>query len=104
MTVVRVPNGKYYIIETKKVAGPSSYATGGFTITMDEIREIEDAVVSMVDGNNMYKVSYSYSGNKITVQVYQLGYDSGTSSLTISEVADGTDLSGISFAIIAVGE
>ena len=104
MTFVRVPNGKYYLLETKQASGPASYTTGGFTITLDGIREIKEAVVSIDDANNLYRVSYSHTGNTITVKVYQLGFDAGTSTLTISEVAAGTDLSALTFTVIAVGE
>lgn len=102
MVIVETKSG--YIFETKKVSGPSSYATGGFSVDFPKLSQVHDAVVSLEDGDNLYKAGYSLSSNVVTITVYQLGFDTTTSTVTVSEVAAGTDLSSLNFKIVVVGE
>ncbi len=80
--------------------GPTSYTTGGFSVTLP-IRPTY-ALVALTNDNTAYKISYSVSGNTITITVYQLSADTTTGAISAAEVAAGTDLSALTFMIIAV--
>ncbi len=67
-------------------AGPSSYSTGGFSVTINSARDITDVLVVAATGG--YLAEASVSGNTLTIKAYS---GAGT------EVADGTDLSGVTF-------
>jgi len=82
-----------YKIYIGSVAGPSSYSTGGFTVTVSELASISNAIV--VAGGGYIAEVASISGNTITVKAYS---GAGT------EVTDGTDLSTVTFIVLAVGE
>jgi len=84
-----------------RVSGPSSYATGGFTVTINDLSRVDDAIVSST-GGYLAEVS-SISGNTVTVKVYYFDYGSASAGTAV-EVPDGTDLSGVTFRIIAIGE
>jgi hypothetical protein len=83
------------------VAGPTSYATGGFTVTIEDLSRIEDAVV-IAGGGYLAEVA-SISGNTVTIVVRYFDY-AATAAGTAIEVPSGTDLSGVTFRIIAIGE
>lgn len=102
MTAVPIAKGRSYVLVSGVVNGPSSYATGGFTITVPDITKVVNAVVVLKSGDNLYKAGFSSSGNKITVVVYELS--SSTAGLKVEEVAAGTDLSSVEFAYIVIGE
>ena len=84
----------------KTVTGPSSYSTGGFTATIDELERVEDAIV-IASGGYMAEVA-SISGNTVTIKVYDFNYPA-TAAGPAEEVAANTDLSSVSFKIIAIG-
>lgn len=85
---------KIYVGST---TGPASYTTGGFTVTIDDLNNIEGAVVTTSGG---YVASIAgISGNTITIAVYQEAGAAGA----LAEVTAGTDLSGVTFYIIAIG-
>jgi hypothetical protein len=83
------------------VSGPSSYATGGFTVTINDLSRVDDAVV-IAGGGYLAEVA-SISGNTVTIVVRYFDYPA-TSAGTAVEVPAGTDLSGVVFRIIAIGE
>ena len=84
---------------SEAVAGPASYATGGFTVSTG-LATVENAVVS-ANGGYLAEVA-SISGGDITVRVRYFDY-AATSAGVAVEVPAETDLSGVTFRIIAVG-
>jgi len=101
--------GGYKVVVTQS-AGPSSYSTGGFSVTISELSTVDYAVAqAMNPGTAGYlAVVKSVSDNTVTVQVYEVNQavDEGgtaTYTVTIKEVGAGTDLSGINFTVIAFG-
>ena len=92
------------------ISGPSSYTSGGFDLTISELSSINFAVVqAMNPGAAGYlALIKSISGNTVTIQVYEVNQDvneggSSTYTVTIKEVGAGTDLSGVTFVVHAVG-
>ncbi len=83
------------------VKGPASYATGGFTVTISDLAKVYDAV-AIAGGGYLAEVA-SISGNAITIKVYYFNYPA-TATGTAVEIPAGTDLSGVTFRIIAIGE
>ena len=101
-----VPLKKYLKEIVKSVAGPASYATGGFAITIGELESIALAHVkertNIEAADLVRQVRYSWTGNAITVIVRQI--NTTTASPTAwAEIGAGTDLSGISFDAVAKG-
>jgi len=120
---------RYRKRQVKKVAGPSSYATGGFEVVMGNLEVVENAIVKC-NGGYIAEVG-GISGNKVTIVVKKTvdvtgnvtathaacaatsaAYASATNLLSASgslvtevapEVAAGTDLSGVEFVIEAEG-
>jgi hypothetical protein len=93
-------------IVQKVVTGPSSYATGGFTVTLGEVNRIQALVVSVRTNlkadNYVHAVDYSYTGNTITFTVYRIDV-TATAPSAWSEVPAGTDLSALTLEILAIG-
>lgn len=89
--------GKYKIYGGS-TTGPSSYTSGGFNVTISGLSKIHAAVV--VSNGNRVAVVKSISGNTITIAVYEEAGAAGP----LAEVAAGTDLSGYTFWILAIGE
>lgn len=83
------------------VTGPTSYTTGGFTVTIDQLTAVYDAVV--IAGRGYLAEVASISGNTITIRVYQFDYPATAAGPAV-EVPAGTNLSGVTFRIIAIGE
>jgi len=82
--------------------GPSSYASGGFTVRVSSAKEIKAVLTATNDGG--YKVDegkISINANEITVPVLYYDYDAGGDGSAI-EVADATDLSGVNFDFIVL--
>ena len=98
-----VEKGTYRIYATY-VNGPSSYQTGGFEVEFPHLVQIISAVGAIVDDNTAYKVGVSVNGNKVIVKVYELKADTSTGAISASEVAAGTDLSNLTFGILAIGK
>jgi hypothetical protein len=88
------------------VTGPSSYATGGFTVTMGELSKIHAASVSVRSNlkadNYVHAVDYAVSDNTITFKVYRIDVTAGAPSAW-SEVPAGTDLSDLTLEVVAIG-
>jgi len=92
------------IVVTRSVSGPSSYTSGGFVVTISELTKIKDCIVQLRNQDNDKRIKYSFSGNTVTIQVFTIVADTSTGAISASEVTDGTDLSGLTFDIIVVGE
>ena len=99
----------YKLVVTNTTA-PASYATGGFSVAVSELSTVNYAFAqAMNPGAAGYlALIKSISGNTVTVQVYEVNQPvneggSATYTVTIKEVAAGTDLSGVTFNVIAVG-
>lgn len=75
-------------------AGPSSYATGGFTYSTG----LTTVDVSVVSANGGYVAYYNATTGKIVV--YWTG---ATTSAVLAEVTATTNLSGVTFTVIAIG-
>jgi len=98
-------------LEGKKIvqviaSGPTSYTTGGFTVTLGELRSIHSVSVSVranARANDLVRqVDYSVSGNTLTVRVYQINTTTA-SPTTWAEVPAGTNLSSLVLEIVAIG-
>jgi len=83
------------------VSGPTSYPIGGFTVTIPDLVRIEDAVV--IAGGGYKAEVVSISANTLTVQARYFDYPAAAAGVAI-EVPAGTDLSGVTFRIIAIGD
>jgi len=89
-----------YQLRVIRVAGPTSYPAGGFSVTVSGIKEIKGAVVVPTGG---YKASTSWTGNTLTIVGQYYDYDAAADGAAI-EVPAGTDLSGVNFDIFVVGD
>jgi len=81
-------------VVVKRVAGPSSYATGGFDVTVEELSEI---IAGFVVAGSGYTADIDFANsdkNKLRIIAY---------SAADTEVTAETDLSGVNFTIIAFG-
>jgi len=97
----RLADGRVLVLVT--FTGPSSYSSGGFSQAITSVRDI-DAVLS-ISCSGGYKVdaaAVTVAAGSITVPVYYYDYDAAADGAAV-EVADGTDLSGVSFQAIIVG-
>jgi len=101
--------GKYKV-DVGVTAGPSSYSTGGFTLSTN-LSRIEAIIVQVLGGGEYIAQvvdTLPKSGSSVTVKVRdnieQAVDEGGTATYTIgAEVADGTDLSSVYFVYIAIG-
>ena len=93
------PRGVLKIVATSS-AGPSSYAAGGFTVSIPELKEVYSAFVEA--GSGYLAEVASISGNTVTIKAYQFDY-AATAAGAAVEVPDATDLSGVTFKILAIG-
>jgi hypothetical protein len=96
------------MLKAKVVRGPATYPAGGFTVTFGEFEKVAAAVVKELGGGEYLPQVAAISGNTITVKVRnnleQAVDEGGTATYTIGgEVAAGTDLSGVTFYVIADG-
>jgi len=86
---------------TGSFKGPTSYPSGGFEHTVTGFISVWDAVVIAGGG---YKAEVaSITGNKVKIVVRYYDYPAAAAGTAI-EITAGTDLSGVTFRIIAVGE
>jgi len=85
-----------------RTAGPSSYAAGGFDVTINELGEVVAGYV-MAGGGYLGEIDWDNSNkNTLRVKAYYFDYDATADGPAI-EVADTTDLSGVYFTIVAFG-
>ncbi|MEM1551567.1 MAG: hypothetical protein QXH03_02720 [Candidatus Bathyarchaeia archaeon] len=102
------PLKKYLKTIVKTVAGPSSYPSGGFSVSIGELQKVLAAIVQDVGGGEYLPQVAGISGNTVTIKVRdnieQAVNEGGSSTYTIGgEVSAGSDLSGVKFQIIAFG-
>jgi len=99
MIVAKLPDGRLLVKET--TAGPASYAAGGFSVTLGDLKRVES--VLFVGSNGGYLCEENgITNNTVTVKVYQFDY-AATAAGPAVEVPDATDLSGVNFTVIAIG-
>jgi hypothetical protein len=105
MTLIGLTADGKKIVQTV-VSGPSSYATGGFTVRLGELTKIHAAKVSIRTNlkvsNYVHAVDYSISENTITFVVYRID-TTAAAPAAWEEVAAGTDISALSLEIVAIG-
>jgi len=94
-------------IKLLRVAGPASYAAGGFTVASG-LTSIDAYSVAVEGGGEYIAQVVSFTGGDLTVKVRnnieQLVDESGTALYTIGgEVANTTNLSAVYFVLIVVG-
>jgi hypothetical protein len=88
-------------IAVVSAAGPSSYATGGFSVRVPGLNRIDTVIWAFITGG--YKIGgYSVSGNAVTVVVHQYNYPA-TAAGPSTEVAAATDLSGQTVQLVVIG-
>ena len=95
-------------VVVKQVSGPSSYPSGGFTVTIPELTNIKEVAVIpnpsqiLEADDTVYSISWTVSGNSVTIVIKTLNV---TASSPVSWTELGAvDLSGVTFTIIATGE
>jgi len=95
--------GDLVIHEIEK-PGPSSYATGGSDITIEEVSEVVAVLaVSITGGYYAPTADASASGNTVKVKVYEFDYPA-TAAGVAKEVAAGTDLSGETVKLVILAK
>jgi hypothetical protein len=90
-----------YKVAILTFAGPASYTTGGFTITINQLRYIAFAGAISALGNGWVFAVKSWSGNTVTIQAF--GLPSTLAAGPLAEAAAGTNLSGANFTLIVIG-
>lgn len=84
-------------IHVGSTTGPSQYATGGFSYSTG-LNNIDAVIVAATGG---YEAVYNTSTSKI--MAYYGDYSSASDG-PLTEVAASTDLSSVTFYVIAVGD
>ena len=97
------PFGVRHKIAVTETAGPTSYATGGFTVTLDGISNISFASVVITNNPGNKLATWSVSGNTVTIKVYTIAADTSSGAISATEDAAATDESSLTFAVFAVG-
>jgi len=98
-----------YINQCKEQVGPALYASGGFTVTLSDMRNIKGAIVNCEESqvlaadDTMYNIKKSYATNVVTI-VIEVATFTGSSVQSWAEIADDTDLSGLEFTVLGMGE
>lgn len=99
MIISKLPKGRL-LVQTSE-AGPTSYSTGGFSITLGDLKNVESVIAVLNNRGYLCEVS-GISKNAVTVKVYQFDY-AATAAGPAVEVPAGTNLSGVTFTVIAIG-
>ncbi len=95
--------GEYKIIEVT-TTGPSSYVTGGSTVTVSSAKEIKAVLAAGNTGKYLVdrkELQDSVSDNTFKLIVNYFSY-SATADGAAVEVAAGTDLSGATFSVLVL--
>jgi len=99
VVVAQTADGKKLVVET--VSGPSSYTSGGFTVTFREVSEVQYVISAKANTGVLAEGRIpAASGNLASVRVY---WQTGASGTPMTEVAPGADLSAITFELYAIG-
>jgi len=89
-------------VYANSVTGPTSYSTGGFTVSTT-LDTIEFAIVVLRNNPGNKVIQYRFSGNTITIQIFTISASTTTGAISATEDAAGTNESSLIFDIIAVG-
>jgi hypothetical protein len=84
-------------------AGPASYTTGGFSVTVTDLNHVDQILV--VSNNGGYLTNSgdaSASGSAVTVLVRMFQYANAATGVA-AEAAAATDMSATTFTVIATG-
>lgn len=88
------------------VTGPTSYSTGGFTVTLGELNKIVAVNVSIRSNlrvtDYVHAIDYSFTGNSITFVAYRINVTTASPSAW-AEVPAGTNISALTLEIVAIG-
>ncbi len=95
--------GKYKVY-SGETSGPTSYTTGGFNITISGLSKIHNAAVVLKNNPGNKLITYSISGNVITVKIFTIAANTTTGAISATEDGAGTDESSLLFEVIAIGE
>jgi len=88
---------------TVLVTGPSSYTTGGFDITIPGVTNLSaDRCLVNASGGYLAEV-VSASGNTVKIKVYHFDYAASSAGPAV-EIADGTDLSSVTFTLFIIAD
>jgi hypothetical protein len=96
------------VLKLKSVAGPTSYALGGFPVRFGEFQKVLAASVSHSGGASMRSGDLvripvvSIAGTTVTIQIFQIG--TGAASPAWAEAPAGTNFSDTVFTVVAEGE
>lgn len=83
------------------VPGPSSYTSGGFTVTVPELAKVHAVLSAFITGG--YKIGdLIVSDNNITVSIHYYDYPATSPGLSV-EVPAGTNLSRFYVTLVVVG-
>lgn len=99
---------KYLKRVIREFPGVSSYTTGGFEVTIGELKKVVRAIVKY-GGNGEYIAQLAgIDGNKVKIfvrdNIEQEINEAGTATVTVgAEIAAGTDISGEKFIVEAEG-
>ncbi|MEM4975796.1 MAG: hypothetical protein QXT64_00555 [Desulfurococcaceae archaeon] len=99
MILALTADGKKIVLVS--AAGPSSYTSGGLTVTVSELEHVHAVLFAFITGG--YKVGgLTVSGNRVTVVVHYYNYPAAAAGTSV-EVPAGTDLSGQTVTLVVVG-
>lgn len=93
------------MLRVKSVAGPTSYASGGFTITFGEVEKILNAAVQcdrsqiLEASDTAYGLRVTFTGNTVRVVVV-VASTVGAGPNAWAEIATGTNLSARTFTAV----
>lgn len=97
IAVVQTFEGK--LIDIEQVPGVSSYPSGGFTTRLSVLRRIEAILAALPNSGYVPEVTPSATDNLIKVVVKYVG----TTASPLTEIPDGTNISDVTFTIVALG-
>lgn len=89
-----------------ETAGPTSYPLGGFSVLFEDVTDLSDFTVKVITNptqlleadDTCYSVSWSVSDNTVNIVVKSINV-TAASPVSWSEIAAGTDLSGVTFIV-----
>jgi len=88
------------VIAKATSSGPSSYSSGGFDVTVTDLRKVEEVLCVRSDSGYLCEVA-STTNNVVKVKAYYFDYDATADGAAIEPT--GADLSGVTFTVIAIG-
>jgi len=98
VTVFPLADGRLLAIVS--ASGPSSYSSGGFEVTVSELRVIEKVIAVYSNGGYLCEPG---AISKNTVKVVAKWFKYSSSSDGVAEEPTGQDLSGTTFTVVVIG-